>query len=106
MTMTCFGDEKFDLIFFGFCLYVEDRDAIPFIVAYANRHLNDGGCIAIYDFNPDHPEKVPYKHRDGVFTYKMDYAALWLANPAYRLVNKTIIKDGEAVSVIRKVGWS
>ena len=94
-----------DLILFGFCLYVEDRDRLPFTVANADRHLNDGGHIAIYDFDPEHPEKVPYKHVHGMFTYKMDYAALWLANPSYRLINKTIVRDGEAISVIKKVGW-
>lgn len=94
-----------DLIVFGFCLYLEDRDHLLDLVADTNIALKDGGYIAIHDFDPPSPKVVPYHHKEGLFSYKMDYSKLWLANPAYELVSKTTTRDGEAITIIRKGTW-
>ena len=94
-----------DLILFGFCLYIVDRELIWHIVAQADYALKDGGFIAIHDFDPVEPAKVPYIHKFGLFTYKMNYAGLWLANPAYKQVSKTQTAPGETITIIQKVGW-
>lgn len=97
-----------DLVIYGFCLYLCDRDGLPDIVVSGDDVLRDGGHLVIHDFDPDHPHKVPYKHAEGLFSYKQDYSKLWLANPAYSLVNKTVIEDGTAVWVLKKdiaAGW-
>ena len=95
----------YDLIIFGFCLYVMDRDDLFLTVAYTDCILKPGGFLAIHDFDPDRPIVVPYKHKKGVCSYKMDYPALWLANPAYTLVTKAKTAEGEALTIIRKTGW-
>ncbi len=95
----------YDLIVFGFCLYLLDREELFLTVAYTEAILCLGGCIAIHDFDPDRPIVVPYKHKKGIRSYKMDYPALWLANPAYKKVNKIETRRGEALTIIRKTGW-
>lgn len=99
--MRCF----YDLITFGFCLYVLDREELFMMVAYADAILKEGGFIAIHDFDPYQPIVVPYKHKKGICTYKMDYPALWLANPAYKRVTKVKTNEGEALTILRKTGW-
>jgi len=97
-----------DLLVLGFCLYVCDPENLPKIVCDTHNNLIDGGHLIIHDFDPEYPHKVPYHHVDGLFSYKMDYSKLWLANPAYFLVSKTIIGDGTAVWILKKdiiAGW-
>src|SRR5216684_6282436 len=66
-----FRGEQFDILIFGFCLYVLDREDLFSTVAFADALLADGGYLAIHDFDPESPKKVPYHHKDGLFTYKM-----------------------------------
>ncbi len=84
-----FADRSFDVVWFGFCLYLVDRELLSRSVAEADRVLDDGGLLSIVDFDPDVPSKRPYHHRPGLWSFKMDYSALFLSNPAYRLVQKT-----------------
>lgn len=83
-----FADAAFDLVWFGFCLYVTDRALLPRVVAEADRVLKDGGFLAIVDFDPDAPVRRRYRHAPGVTTYKMDPARLFLGFPQYVLVEK------------------
>ncbi len=101
-------DIPFDLVIFGFCLYLSDRGSLTSIISIGDGMLRDGGHLIIHDFDPEYPHKVPYHHVDGLFSYKMDYSKLWLANPAYSLVSKTVMPDGTAVWVLKKdivAGW-
>jgi SAM-dependent methyltransferase len=77
-----------DVVWFGFCLYLVDRSLLHRAVAEADRVLRDGGLLAIVDFDPEQPCKRPYHHRAGLYSYKMDYSKLFLADPAYALVDK------------------
>lgn len=79
---------SFDMVWFGFCLYLVDRPLLMRCVAEADRVLRDGGALVILDFDPPQPTSRPYHHQPGVFSYKMDHAKLFLANPAYTLVDK------------------
>ena len=101
-------DIPFELVIFGFCLYLSDRGSLTSIISIGDGALKDGGHLIIHDFDPEYSHKVPYHHVDGLFSYKMDYSKLWLANPAYSLVSKTVIDDGTAVWVLKKdisAGW-
>lgn len=101
-------DWHFHLIIYGFCLYVCDREDLQKIASNGDDILQYNGHIIIHDFDPDYPHKVPYHHVPGLFSYKMDYSKLWLANPAYSLVTKTKLGDGTAVWVLKKdieAGW-
>lgn len=93
----------YEMIIFGFCLYLVDREDLQMIVGLADRALKNEGHIIIHDFIVDTPYRRKYKHKDGVWSYKMDYSQLWLANPSYyrRLHFKNSAED-IGVSILRK----
>lgn len=108
MSLEYMNHRHYDLVIFGFCLYLLDRSDLFWTVAYADAILNAGGHIAIHDFHPgEEPRVVPYHHRPGLYSYKMDYSSLWLANPAYRLVSTSTTneKEGSAITIIKKGTW-
>lgn len=97
--------ECFDLVIYGWCLYLVDRTDLLQISAEGDRVLQDGGYLVIYDFYSEVPIKLPYKHKDGIYTYKMDYSRLWLWNPTYSLHSKTVLGKGNnttAVIILKK----
>lgn len=99
---------KYDLVIFGFCLYVTDPLELFRVTFHSDYALFNHGHIIIHDFDPDHAHKVTYHHEPGLFSWKMDYSKLWLANPAYSLVHKEVISDGTAIWVLKKdiaAGW-
>lgn len=93
----------FDCIIFGHCLYLTDREDLFAIAAEADLHLRHGGHIIIHDFFESTPFARQYEHHDGVLSYHMDHAALWIAHPWYRKVDECSFPLlGEAVTVLRK----
>jgi len=114
-TADCLPYEEayFNVVWFAFCLYLVDRPLLHRVVAEADRVLATGGVLAITDFDPPLPAKRPYRHRDRVFSYKLDYSRLFLADPAYVLAEKIPLGTGSkkfeidsadrvALSVLRK----
>lgn len=85
----CF-DEDFDLVIYGFCLYLCDREDLFRIVMEGDRVLQDGGHIIIHDFIAHSPHHRLYAHKEGVKSFKMHHANLWLGNPAYRSIRSDI----------------
>ena len=83
-----FPDASFDLVWFGFCLYVVDRALLPRVVAEADRVLKDGGFLGIVDFDPDAPVRRRYSHAAGVSSFKTDHARMFLGFPQYVLAEK------------------
>lgn len=83
-----FGDARFDLVFFGFCLYLVDRPLLWRCVTEADRVLKPRGWLAILDFDPDAPQRRPYHHHEGLWSWKADHSRLFLGHPAYRLAEK------------------
>lgn len=83
----------FNLVFFGFCLYLCDRSLLHAAVAQADSVLEGDyqgarGYLGILDFDPEQPHQRPYRHDPRLAAFKMDYSALFLADPAYQLVEK------------------
>jgi ubiquinone/menaquinone biosynthesis C-methylase UbiE len=83
-----FEKHEFDLVYFGFCLYLVDREDLFAAIAEADRVLKPGGFLAIEDFDPSQRHKRPYRHREAVFSYKQQYANLFTASGHYYLVSK------------------
>src|SRR5258708_11795718 len=81
--------QSLDLVYFGFCLYLVDRQDLFSAVAEADRVLKNGGFLAITDFDPIHWHKRPYHHKEGIFSFKRDYSKLFTASGMYFLVAKT-----------------
>lgn len=86
-----FADAAFDLVLFGFCLYLVDPSLHFRAVAEADRVLRDGGHLVIVDFLPPFPYANPYVHVPGLKASKHAYARMFTAHPGYTLVQRTLI---------------
>jgi ubiquinone/menaquinone biosynthesis C-methylase UbiE len=96
-----FPDGRFDLVIFGFCLYVMDREDLFETVYRTDKILKDGGYLIIHDFYSKLPYSNAYVHKEGIRSYKMDYAALWLSHPYYSVVNREIFgTHGDALTTV------
>jgi ubiquinone/menaquinone biosynthesis C-methylase UbiE len=109
-----FGDAEFDIVVFGFCLYLCDRADLFRIACEADRVLRNSGWLLILDFYSPIPLKREYHHRSGLFSHKMDYRTLFTWNPAYTTYSHKIRHhvsgsytddptEWVATSVLRKV---
>jgi len=76
---------KADVLVLGFCLYLCDRRELFKIAYECDRILKDDGILLIVDFLPPFAYKNPYHHREGLFSYKLDYSQMFLWNPGYTL---------------------
>jgi ubiquinone/menaquinone biosynthesis C-methylase UbiE len=89
-----YQDSRFDLVYFGFCLYLVDRNDVFTAVAEADRVLKNGGFLAILDFDPGQRLKRPYHHKPGLFSYKNSYSDFFTAGGHYYLVAKESFSHG------------
>jgi ubiquinone/menaquinone biosynthesis C-methylase UbiE len=89
-----YNDDNFDLVYFGFCLYLVDRNDILKAVAEADRVLKNGGFLAILDFDPKQRHKRAYHHKPGLFSFKTSYADFFTAGGHYYLVAKESFSHG------------
>lgn len=87
-------EEQFDVVILGFFLYLCDRSLLPRVIAEADRVLADGGTLAVIDFDPPYPTRRPYRHCEGLWSFKLDYASLFLAFPSYALAEKIPFHHG------------
>jgi SAM-dependent methyltransferase len=108
-----FDSQSFDIVIFGFCLYLCDREDLFCIASEADRVLRLPGWLTILDFFSPASRAKAYHHRPGVQSYKMDYRTLFDWHPDYVCVTHKIRHHGEArhtddpdewvaVSVLRK----
>ena len=108
-----FDDQTFDIVIFGFCLYVCDREDLFLIASEADRVLRFPGWLMIMDFYSPVSQAKNYHHRRGVDNHKMDYRALFIWHPDYECITQKVrhhIDAGytddqdewTAVSVLRK----
>lgn len=109
-----FDDSNFDIIIFGFCLYLCDRKDLFKIAYEADRCLQDEGTIIINDFYPPFPYKNPYTHRYDIYSFKMDYSRMFKWNPYYTEIanvvfshsgfkNRDVPDEKICITALRKV---
>lgn len=79
-------DGSVDLLIYGFCLYLCDRDDLFKIASEGDRVLRSEGILAVLDFHPPFPYRTAYKHRTGLSSFKMEYARMWSWNPSYTII--------------------
>jgi ubiquinone/menaquinone biosynthesis C-methylase UbiE len=108
-----FEDQSFDIVIFGFCLYLCDREDLFRIASEADRVLRSPGWLMILDFFSPMPHATTYHHRPGVQSYKMDYRTLFNWHPDYACMTHKIRHHSErgytddqdewiAVSILRR----
>jgi ubiquinone/menaquinone biosynthesis C-methylase UbiE len=83
-----FSAGQFDLVHFGFSLYVVSRERIFLSLAQADRVLRAGGFMTILDFDPHAMHRRAYVHQQGIFSYKARYDEWFAATGHYHLVAK------------------
>ena len=89
-----FEDQFFDLVIFGFCLYLCDREDLFRIASEADRVLRSPGWIAIQDFYSSTPILKDYHHKPGVKSHKMDYSSLFTWHPDYECLARKVQAHG------------
>jgi len=85
-----FIDNSFDILVFGFCLYLCDREDLFKIAAEANRVLKSPGNLFILDFYSKNEIANDYHDLDEIKSYKMDYRKLFDWHPNYSLVKQVV----------------
>lgn len=94
------ANNYYDLVIFGFCLYVVDPEDLLLIAGHSDRVLKDKGHIVIHDFLPEYSYRRAYEHKEGLCSFKMEHSKLWLAHPGYRLVEmQSTGEDDDRVGV-------
>lgn len=105
MTASCIPVSRhgYDLLIYGFCLYLADPDDWLLIASEGDRVLADGGHLVIHDFEAPKvgPFAKVYEHDPRLRSYHFDWRELWLAHPAYRVVTSHTAA-GETVTILRK----
>ena len=82
-----FEDKSYDVLIFGFCLYLCDREDLFRVAQEADRVLRSPGWLMILDFFSPTPFAKEYHHLPGIFSYKMDYRTLFNWHPDYECVS-------------------
>ena len=76
-------DKSVDLLIYGFCLYLCDRNDLFRIAAEAHRVLKPESWLAILDFWSPYQRVNAYHHRSGIKSYKDDLPGLFSWHPSY-----------------------
>ncbi len=76
-------DEVFEVVLVNFVFHWVGRADLLRSVAEIDRLVADGGHLAVGDFLPPALARTPYHHRDGLWTYKQDYAEIFVASGLY-----------------------
>lgn len=105
--------QSFDIVIFGFCMYLCDREDLFRIDMEVDRVLREPGWLMIMDFFSPNPEAKIYRHTPRVKSYKMDYRTLFNWHPDYACITHKVRHHSElgytdvkdewvAVSILRK----
>lgn len=96
-----FANGAFDMVIYGWCLYLAEPADHFRIVAEGDRVLRDGGHLTIHDFSDEGAFRRAYAHRDGLWSYHMNFPALWAVHPSYSVVRRLQAGD-ETVTMLCK----
>ena len=81
-----YKNKFFEMVIFGFCLYLVDDEDLFKIITETDRVLNDKGVVVIYDFISKNPKYYNYKHYKNIFSRHMDYKKFFMTHPSYKLI--------------------
>ena len=83
-----FEDSSFDIVVFGFCLYLVDRKELLRSLSEADRVLKDKGILVIDDFEPPSQYSNEYSHYEGLYSFKANYSHMFENTGIYRHLQK------------------
>jgi SAM-dependent methyltransferase len=82
-----FAAGAFEVVVFGFCLYICDDEDLFKIAYEADRVLSDPGWLLILDFEARAPLYRAYHHLESIRSRKMDNKSMFLWHPCYTLAS-------------------
>lgn len=82
-----FRDRSVDILVYGFCLYLCDREDLFRIAAEADRVLKQESWLVIIDFWSRSQQAVPYHHLTGVYSYKDNLPGMFCWHPYYTITD-------------------
>ena len=100
-----FAKQSFDIVIFGFCLYLCDREDLFHIASEADRVLRGSGWIMIQDFFHPEPYANAYLHRVDVQSYKMDYRTSFTWHPNYQCVTHKVRHHSDGAYTDKQDEW-
>lgn len=100
-----FDSNSFDIIIFGFCLYLCDREDLFKIAAEADRVCKNPGWIIIQDFYSSNFSTNEYHHFNGMKSFKMNYRSLFTWHPFYECTSHKIIEHDNCIYNDNKNNW-
>ena len=86
-----YPDKTFDILIFGFCLYLCDRKDLESIANEASRVLKDNSWLLIMDFFSDEITENRYSHHKNIKSFKMDYRKIFEIDHSYVCYSHKII---------------
>lgn len=89
----------FDIVVFGFCLYLVDKSLLFNVASEVDRVLKKNGYILIYDFFKKKSKTYKYIYNKKILTHKMDFSKMFLWHPSYKIIFKKI---GDHKNIIKK----
>lgn len=108
-----YDDGVFDILIFGFCLYLCDPEDLFRIAEEADRVLKSSAWLVIHDFYMSAPTRRAYHHKPGLYSHKMDFRRLFDWHPGYTCYSHRVVhhvtrelcddqQEWVATSVLRK----
>jgi ubiquinone/menaquinone biosynthesis C-methylase UbiE len=79
-----------DVVIFGFCLYLIDKNFYKKINNEVNRVLKSGGFAIVYDFYSDEIKKFKYKHDPNIKVTKMNFSKIFSKKNFFCFYNKIL----------------
>lgn len=86
--------ETFDLVIVNYVFHWIDRSRLMQSVANIDKAVKPGGHLLVGDFYPSNRHRVAYHHQPGLWTYKQDYARLFLETGLYHAVGMLTTPHG------------
>lgn len=90
------SENGFDAVVASAVLHWIDRALLAHTVAGLDAALVHDGVLVIHDFDAPFPRANAYVHREGIFTYKQDYAACFTALGNYHVESRVSVELGTA----------
>ena len=83
-----FKNLKFDVLIYGFCLYLVDAEDLFKVVYEADKILKKNSHIIIYDFYSKNSKYLNYRHDKRVKVHKYNFSKIFLWHQNINWLNK------------------
>lgn len=105
-----FKSNYFDVVAFGFCLYLVDTNELHKVFSETQRIMKKNSLIFIYDFFSKDSKIFRYKHNLKIKVHKYDFSKIFTWHPDFTLIKtkKFYMNDKKtsnnilSISVIKK----